>query len=77
MRLHSIFLASLAAFTLPHAVANAATSGAPDARTVAAVEAANRVWGAAEEAGNDAFIDWLLLSGVAATRMISTTCRSA
>ena len=61
MRPAAISLACLIAASAQASSARAAIPTTPDARTAAAVQAADDAWGAAEEKGDAAFVDWLLL----------------
>jgi hypothetical protein len=61
MRPAVLSLACLIAASSPALSAKSAIPSAPDAKTAAAVQAADDAWGAAEEKGDAAFVDWLLL----------------
>jgi hypothetical protein len=63
MRLAAISLLGLIAAGVPALAARAAIPTVADAKTAAAVQAADDAWGAAEENGDAAFVDWLLLPG--------------
>jgi hypothetical protein len=56
-------LPCLIAASLAATSAAAAIPTAPDAKTEAAVQAADDAWGKAEADGDAAFVDWLLLPG--------------
>jgi hypothetical protein len=61
MRPAALSLACLVVASVPALAAKAAIPAAPDAKTAAAVQASDDAWGAAEEKGDAAFVDWLLL----------------
>ena len=63
MRPVAMCLAGLIAAILTTYSARGATPAAPDPKTAAAVEVVDHAWAAAEERGDAAFVDWLLLPG--------------
>jgi hypothetical protein len=63
MRAALFYFVACTALGLGTGQAQASIPTAPDARTAAAVQAADDAWGTAETSGDADYVDWLLLPG--------------